>query len=80
MELLLTGDFIDARRTLSSTAERIRTYAGDDPQMRDLIASLEGDALLFSAPMAEGTRKQAHFASANLLRSRDARGRSLKRA
>jgi Ca-activated chloride channel family protein len=74
------GDFIDARRTLSSTAERIRTYAGDDPQMRDLIASLEGDAMLFSAPMAEGTRKQAHFASANLLRSRDARGRSLKRA
>jgi hypothetical protein len=47
--------------------------------MRELIAGLERDATVFAAPMAEPSRKQMHFASANLLRSRDASGRSVKR-
>ena len=75
-----TGDFVDARRALASTAKRIRGYAGSDAEMRSLIDALEGDAPLFSAPMAEQSRKQAHFASANLLRSRDASGRSVRRS
>ena len=33
----------------------------------------------FAAPMAEPRLKEAHFASANTLRSRDATGRSVKR-
>ena len=73
------GDFSDARSALLSTAERIRSYAGTDPEMRALIDALERDARVFSAPMPEPSRKQAHFASATLLRSRDATGRSLKR-
>jgi Ca-activated chloride channel family protein len=74
------GDFLDARRALASTAERIRGYAGSDPEMRGLIDALEGDVPVFAAPMAEQSRKQAHFASANLLRSRDESGRSVRRA
>jgi Ca-activated chloride channel family protein len=73
------GDFVDARRALTSTAERIRSYAGADPEMRGLIDALEGDGQVFSAPMAERSLKQAHFASANTMRSRDATGRSVKR-
>jgi hypothetical protein len=74
------GDFIDARRALASTAERIRSYAGSDPELRSLIDALEDEAPVFAAPMAERSRKQAHFASANLLRSRDASGRSVRRS
>jgi Ca-activated chloride channel family protein len=74
------GDFVHARQALTSTAERIRSYAGTDAEMRGLIDALEGDGQVFSAPMAERSLKQAHFASANTMRSRDASGRSVKRA
>jgi Ca-activated chloride channel homolog len=74
------GDFVHARSALTSTAERIRSYAGNDSELRRLAEALDGDAPAYSAPMAEGLRKQAHFASANLLRSRDAAGRSVRRS
>jgi Ca-activated chloride channel family protein len=74
------GDFSHARRALTSTAARIGAYAGHDPVMRELVESLEREAPDYAAPMAEGQRKVAHFASANTLRSRDAAGHSLKRA
>ena len=65
---------------MTATAERIGTYAGTDPELRDVMSALVGDAAVFAAPMPEPSRKQAHFASANLLRSRDASGHSVKRA
>ncbi len=74
------GDFTHARRAMTATAERIAAYAGSDPELRELLTGLERDATVFAAPMAEPSRKQMHFASANLLRSRDASGRSVKRA
>jgi Ca-activated chloride channel family protein len=74
------GDFIHARWALTATAERIRSYADDDPELLGLLRSLEADAPTFAAPMSEPGRKNAHYASANLLRSRDAEGRSVKRA
>lgn len=74
------GDFIHARRALTATAERIRSYADDDPELLDLVRALESDAPTFAAPMSEPGRKNAHYASANLLRSRDVQGRSVKRA
>jgi len=73
------GDFIHARWAMTATAERIGAYAGSDPEMQELIATLDRDAAIFAAPMAEPSRKQMHFASANMLRSRDASGRSVKR-
>ena len=74
------GDFIQARWALTSTAERIRSYADDDPELLGLVRALESDAPTFAAPMSEPGRKNAHYASANLLRSRDMQGRSVKRA
>ena len=73
------GDYAGARHVLDATAGRIREYAGSDPEMRALVDAMVREEVVFAAPMAEPSRKQMHFASANLLRSRDASGRSVKR-
>lgn len=73
------GDFTGARRILEATADRIRTYAGEDEEMGSLVDALAHERVAFAAPMPEQVRKQAHYASANLLRSRDEDGRSVKR-
>ncbi|OGO56649.1 MAG: hypothetical protein A2Z32_13265 [Chloroflexi bacterium RBG_16_69_14] len=73
------GDYSGARHVLDATAARIGAYAGNDPEMRALIDAMVREEVVFAAPMAEPSRKQAHFASANLLRCRDASGRSVKR-
>jgi Ca-activated chloride channel homolog len=74
------GDFSGARRVLESTANRIRAYASGDPELRELVDSMVREEQVFSAPMVEPARKSAHYAAANLLRSRDAQGRSVRRA
>jgi Ca-activated chloride channel family protein len=79
VELNRRGDLTGAGRVLGATAERIRGYAGDDAVLATVAESLASERITFSAPMTEPSRKQAHFASANLLRSRDAQGHSLKR-
>ena len=74
------GDFVHARSALSSVAERIRSYAGRDPELRELVKTLETEQGVFAAPMAEASRKSHHFASANLARTRDAGGHAVKRS
>jgi Ca-activated chloride channel family protein len=74
------GDFAGAKRVLDATAARIRGYAGSDPELLDLLETMVREEQVVAAPMVEPARKQMHFASANLLRSRDASGRSVRRA
>jgi len=74
-----SGDFVHARSAISSVAERIRSYAGRDPELRELVRTLEAEQGVFAAPMAEASRKSHHFASANQARSRDASGHAMKR-
>jgi Ca-activated chloride channel homolog len=74
------GDYSGAKRVLDATATRIRGYAGNDPELRELLETLSREEQVFAAPMAEPARKHAHFASSNMLRSRDVSGRSLRRA
>jgi Ca-activated chloride channel family protein len=74
------GDFEGARRILDATAGRIREYAASDPETSALAEALTRERTAFSAPMPEQDRKRLHFATANLLRSRDAHGRSVRRA
>ena len=74
------GDYAGAQRILDATARRIRSYAGHDPEMRALIDALTQEQVMFSTPREESFLKTAHFASANLQRSRDASGRSLKQS
>lgn len=73
------GDYQRSRRALESTAARIRKYANGDAELRGLAEALVAEAQVFAAPMAEPSLKQAYFASANLARSRDPMGRSVKR-
>ncbi len=73
------GDYIHARWALDATAKRIRRYASRDPELRDLVQALERESEQYAAPVAPRMLKEMHFASANVARSRDAMGRSLKR-
>ena len=50
------------------------------PRSASVVDTLAEEEVVYAAPMAEPLRKQAHFASANALRSRDVMGRSVKRA
>lgn len=73
------GDFIHARWALDATSKRIRRYANQDPELRDLVDVLERESEEYAAPVAPMALKSMHFASANLARSRDSMGRSIKR-
>ena len=71
-----SGDFVHARSVIASVAERIASYAGRDPELRELVKSLQAEQGTFAAPMAEANRKSLHFASANVaahVTSRDGR-------
>jgi Ca-activated chloride channel family protein len=69
-------DFGEAQWQLQATAKRIRKYAGRDPELRALVAELEAESQRFAAPMSAPLLKRAHFASANVARSRDEMGRA----
>jgi len=71
-------DYAAASRALASTAKRIHAYAGRDSQLSELVDALEDEAEVYSAPVAPAMLKQVHFASANMARSRDAMGRSMR--
>ena len=60
-------------------ARRIKAYAGSDPELRAQLRELEEARVDFAAPMSMAALKQAHFTSTNLLRSKDALGRSRRR-
>jgi Ca-activated chloride channel family protein len=73
-----SGDFKAASATLRKAADRIRRYAGDDREMRAIVARLSQESTAWSTPMAELDRKRAYFASSNLARARDIQGRARK--
>jgi hypothetical protein len=72
------GDYDGARRALKGVARRIRDYAGSDPALHGLVDDLEAQMPAMAAAMPEASRKQLHFASANMARTRDAFGRSIR--
>ena len=72
------GEYDAARRALEATAKRIRSYAGRDARLRELITELERETQVFAAPMPAMALKEAHFASSMQARTRDAVGRSMK--
>jgi Ca-activated chloride channel family protein len=73
------GDFEGAQRVLAATRARIEAYAGNDPEIRAVLRTLDEEQVVYAAPMAEAVRKQAFYSSANALRSRDFQGRSVRR-
>ncbi|HUR16155.1 MAG TPA: hypothetical protein VMZ33_02610, partial [Candidatus Limnocylindrales bacterium] len=62
-----------------SVAKRIRSYAGRDTEMRNLIASLDADAQQLAAPMPAAALKEMHFRSYRSAKTRDEMGRAMRR-
>ena len=71
------GDYT-APPGMAATARASGLCRGD-PELNRLAESLVAETGTYAAPMAEMSRKQAHFASANMLRSRDQSGHSIRR-
>ena len=74
------GDYQRAADLLAATAARIRSYAGNDTELRAIVDELTVRHAVMEAPVPEYERKQMHYASANLARSRMPDGRAMKSA
>jgi Ca-activated chloride channel family protein len=73
-----SGDYDGARQAVEATARRIRGYTGRDPELRAILADLEGQVQEFTAPMPEMSRKQMYASSSYALRSREPDGRAMR--
>jgi Ca-activated chloride channel family protein len=73
------GDFTGASRRLTVVARRIRSYAGDDPLLRELVALLEKDAVVHEVRMGAAALKAGYMVSERHLKGRDQFGGSLRR-
>jgi len=74
------GEYTDARHALRGVARRIRHYAGADTELNDLAGQLIAEETAFGAQMSELDRKNAHFSSANIQRSRDPDGHARRQS
>jgi Ca-activated chloride channel family protein len=70
VQLNRLGQFREAMLEVRQVAERIEGYAGDDPELRNLVANLREEEHRWNAPMPEMARKSAHAAASYSLRSR----------
>ncbi len=75
------GDYRRASRSIAGVASRIRAYAGDDPELRDLVRELERSASEeVSVAMTPALQKSMYSDSAYLRRARTADGKAQRRA
>jgi Ca-activated chloride channel family protein len=72
------GDFQAAAGRLAQVADRIRGYAGHDPELGRIVAQLEGETAHWASSRPEFERKAAFAASAYALHDRDIQGRALR--
>jgi Ca-activated chloride channel family protein len=74
------GDFGRARRVLERTAARIRSYAGDDPQLRLVRQQLLDEVPRFTEQVMEARlMKRAFFEANAATRYRDAAGKARRK-
>ena len=75
-----TGNYPAAMAALMSVAKRIRSYAGRDDEMRQIVAELERDSTELSAPMPAMRLKEVHFQSYASAKFRNINGSALRRS
>jgi hypothetical protein len=75
-ELNRSGRFVEAQDRLRRVSRRIQSYAGNDPEMTRIVASLNAEEQIWAAPMAPADRKTRYFAASAMLASRDVSGRA----
>jgi hypothetical protein len=74
------GDFERARRVLERTAERIRWYAGDDPEMCTVRRQLLDQLPIYTESVMDARlMKQAVFEAEAAARSRDVAGKARRK-
>ncbi len=79
LELNRARGFKEAAAILEKTANRIKEYAGDDPELLGIIASLQRRRPDYSAPMPAMALKEEHYASSNMVAMRSATGKARRR-
>jgi Ca-activated chloride channel homolog len=79
VELNRRGAWDEARSALRAVARRIRSYAGSDPVLREIVAELERESEAWAVERPEMDRKVAFAASTLALRSRSVDGAVYRR-
>ena len=79
VELNRRGDYVAASGELKATARKIRTYAGQDPELGVIIDGLLREAEMFGQVMFERDRKMRYTMSAHAMQSRDVMGQARRR-
>jgi len=79
LELNRAGRYEDAQRRLKATADRIRQYAGDDPVIEEIVASLGESSVTYAQMLSAPALKAERYASYNLSRMRGADGKAPRR-
>jgi Ca-activated chloride channel family protein len=73
------GDFDAAAKRLRRVAERIATYASDDPELGALVKALRAEQQQWSRPQSPMLRKMAFASSGYAMRSRAPSGEATRR-
>jgi hypothetical protein len=76
LELNRVGRFEQAASVLEKTANRIKEYAGTDPELLEIIASLHRRRPDYSGPMPAMAMKEDHYASRNISAMRSSTGKA----
>jgi Ca-activated chloride channel family protein len=79
LQLNRAGRFQEAAARLEATARRIAQYAGADPELRAVIASLNERHDAYAQPMMAATSKAEHYASLNVAYMRSPDGKARRR-
>ena len=79
LELNRAGRFEQAAARLKATARRIERYAGDDRELRAIIASLLEKDEVYARPLMASLSKSEHYASLNIRSMRDSTGKAPRR-
>lgn len=78
LEFNRLGRFDEATARLEATARRIEKYAGADPELLAIIASLRERHAVYSRPMMPTMSKSEHFSSTNMARMRESSGKAFR--
>ena len=79
LELNHAGLFKEATARLEATARRIEQYAGSDPELRAIIASLRERSEVYEQPMGALLSKSVHYGSMNVAMNRESTGKARRR-
>jgi Ca-activated chloride channel family protein len=78
LDMNRAGRFTEAAVRMNHVAQRIRSYAGSDPEMLRIVAELETDRTTLSAPVAAMASKAMYFANETMARGRSPEGKAMR--